>query len=924
MKRSLTLKNTWYSLVLLISVVPVLIMLIWIGSLYYQQLLEKHLLQEDFLGELAVEHIQQEVSRLRALLINQSDSLAYTLEREQNIHFMDEILHKLVKREPAIHVLLFVNKNNEIITGMETYDNRSVPVNERGGLLAHWDYSQNMQSDAIKLPLQGQTFTGKIVHHQEGAFFTLSVPVGSTSNPQAILLAHIDASILWTDLQPHLKKDKVINYLVDSQGLLLSSSTNSDYSLGDSVKQLPVIKSLLNHKKWDHDQLYSGLQNQQVFGSLSVEDQIGLGVITEIKREDVLKPILLLLVKMILVASFVVIVSLWLGVKMLHLVISPIGSISNEFKRVGRHDYSQSTIVSSFTELQLLVNGFNHMIEEIDKNQHELLKASVVFENTSEGILITDAKHKIVSVNRSFTEITGYSEAEVIGRNPSFLQSGYHDKAFYEGIWSSIKENGEWRGEVRNKRKSGEVYTELLSINTFRDANGELTYHIGVFADISNIKETENKLDYLAHHDQLTGLPNRLLCLVRLEHELQLAQRNSAQVAVLFLDLDLFKNVNDSMGHTKGDILLQQVSSALSRSLRSQDTVSRLGGDEFVIILGSLKSRQDAALVAQSTLTLFTRPFYIDAQEVFIGASCGISVYPDDGEDQNVLLRNADTAMYRAKANGRNNYQFYTQALTDEASERFLIETCLRQALTKNELSVYYQPQYALSNKKIVGLEALLRWHSPVLGSISPAKFIPIAEETGLIVSIGEWVIKTACRQLEIWKDKGCIPVKMAVNLSSRQFSRPGLEKVIENILLETNLEPEDLDLELTESIIMHDTETVVNTLTKLHNMGLGLCIDDFGTGYSSLSYIQKFPLDTLKIDRSFVCDITHNSADAEMIDSIIALGHSMHLKVLAEGVETEEQLEYLHKRGCDEVQGFYFSQAVPAGDIEIMLDIKK
>ena len=892
------------------------------GNLYYQQLLEKHLSQEDFIGELAVEHIQQEVLRLRTLLINQSDTLAYTLQRDQDMHFMDEVLHALVKREPAMHVLLVIDKNTEIITGMEHYDNRSVPVHERGGLLAHWQYSSDKQSPEIQLPMQGKSFTGKIDHHPEGIFFTLSVPIGPVTHPHAILLAHIDASILWSDLQPHLQKDKVINYLVDSEGLLLSSSTKSKYSVGDSVSELPVIKSLVNKSLWEHDQLYSGLLGHEVFGSLAVEELIGLGVITEIKREDVLKPIFLLLIKMILVALSVVLISLWLGVKMLRLVINPISRISEEFKRVGRQDYTQTSIASSFTELQTLVDGFNHMIEEIDRNQHELKKASVVFDNTSEGIMITDAQHKIVSVNRSFTKITGYGEEEVVGKNPAFLKSGYHDKVFYEELWSSIKQTGEWRGEVRNKRKNGEVYTQLLSINTFRDVQGELTYHIGVFADISNIKETENKLDYLAHHDQLTGLPNRLLCLVRMEHELQLAQRNATQVAILFLDLDLFKNVNDSMGHAKGDILLQQVSMCLSDSLRSEDTVARLGGDEFVIILGSLKSRQDAALVAENTLALFSRPFQIDEQEIFIGASCGISVYPEDGTDQDLLLRNADSAMYRAKANGRNNYQFYTQALTDEASERFTIETSLRQALGKNELSVYYQPQYSLLNNKIIGLEALLRWNNSVLGSVSPGKFIPIAEETGLIVSIGEWVLKTACKQLYEWKCKGCSSIKMAVNLSSRQFSRPGLEKVIESILLETNLSADELDLELTESIIMHDTKTVVETLNKLHDMGVSLSVDDFGTGYSSLSYIQRFPLDTLKIDRSFVRDITSNLVDAEMIDSIIALGHSMHLKVLAEGVETEEQLAYLQKKGCDEVQGFYFSQAVPAAEIEKMLDL--
>lgn len=917
MSLNLSLKTTWYSLILFVSVVPVLIMLVWVGSLYYQLLLEKHLLEEDFIGEIAIEHVSQEVARLRTLLVNKADPMAYLLLRKPDKAYIDELIYKVVKREPSIHVLLLLDKKGEIITGMESYDTHQTPIDERGGILAHWELSADNSLDEINHPLKGKIYTSQVIHHPEGAFFTLSVPVGPPDEPVAVLLARVDASILWKDLQPHLQKDNVVSYLVDSHGLLLSASSHGQYEVGDSVGALPVIKSLIKHEQWQHDQVYTGLLDQQVFGSLTQENEIGLGVVTEIKREDVMKPIIKLLIKMVLVASIVILVSLWLSVHMLRRVMNPVGSISNEFKRVGEQDYSESLIRSSFNEVQSLVDGFNHMVNEIDRNQNQLKQASVVFESTSEGILITDVEHKIVSVNRAFSEITGYSSEEVIGKNPSFLKSGHHDKEFYHDLWKTIKNTGEWRGEVRNKRKNGEVYTELLSINTFRDIQGELTYHIGVFSDISNIKETEDKLDYLAHYDQLTGLPNRLMCLIRMQHVFQSANRNSEQAAILFLDLDMFKTVNDSLGHAQGDILIQQVASTLSESLRSEDTVARLGGDEFVLILGSLKSRQDAALVAENTLALFARPFYIGKQEVFIGASCGISIYPDDGVDQNILLRNADSAMYRAKANGRNNYQFYTQTLTDQASERFTLETSLRQALTKNELRLYYQPQYSLADNQIIGVEALLRWNNPVLGMVSPVRFIPIAEETGLIVPIGEWVIKTACKQLSAWKKNGCPAIRMAVNLSARQFMRSGLEKVIGSILAEADLQAKELELELTESIIMHDGTTVVDTLAKLHEMGVGLSVDDFGTGYSSLSYIQRFPLDTLKIDRSFVRDITTNAKDAEMIDSIIALGHSMNLKVLAEGVETAEQLEYLKKKGCDEVQGFYFSKAVPADEIE-------
>jgi len=315
-----------------------------------------------------------------------------------------------------------------------------------------------------------------------------------------------------------------------------------------------------------------------------------------------------------------------------------------------------------------------------------------------------------------------------------------------------------------------------------------------------------------------------------------------------------------------------------------------------------------------------TRPFLVGKQDVFIGASIGVSVYPDDGEDSDTLLRNADVAMYRAKSQGRSNYQFYTPAFTTQVQERLNIETCLRQAMKNNELTLHYQPQYSLDTHKIIGVEALLRWNNPVLGMVTPDRFIPIAEETGLIIPIGEWVLKTACRQLKAWQDAGCAPMRMAVNLSARQFWKPGLTKVVENILLETGIQPENLDLELTESIILHDTDIIADTLASLHDSGVELSIDDFGTGYSSLSYIRRFSLDRLKIDRSFVQDIMTNPDDAEMIISIIALGHSMKLKVLAEGVETKEQLLYLQAQGCDEVQGFYFSKPLPADELGTLL----
>ncbi len=926
---NLSLKKSWYSLLFLVAAIPTLIMLVWGGTLYYQLLLEKSLQQEDFFRKLAIVHVEREIARLGTLLENKADPMAYTLAGERDERLLEELLARVIEREPEIHLLMIIDEDGRLVTGRETYHNHLTPLARLDELLKHWPYDPAELPDEVAWPLAGQPYIGTVAYHPEGSFFAISTPIGSAEKPLGVLLAHVDAAILWQGLQTQMHGEKASSYLLDSAGILLAqfginrnaeSGAGSKLEVGKKLSRTPIVEALLAGERWPHDRSYTGINGKLVFGSTFILKDIDLRIVTEVERDKLLAPIRELLFRMVVGMAIILLIFFWLGIRLLQMVIRPIDAISTDFRRVARQDYRPSMISPVFEELQALVAGFNHMVAEIELNQQKLRRAAVVFENTSEGILITNAEHQIVSVNKAFTEITGYSEEELLGKNPSLLQSGRHDKVFYEAMWQTIQETGQWSGEIWNRRKNGEIYPELLSVNTFKNHNDELTHHIGVFSDISNIKDVENRLEHMAHHDALTNLPNRLLCLARLEHELQVALRNDEQVGVLFLDLDMFKNINDSMGHAKGDNLLKQVALRVQDNIRSEDTFARLGGDEFVMITGRIKSRQDVALIAENTLALFSRPFLVDKQDIFISASIGISLYPADGADSDTLLRNADVAMYCAKSQGRNNYQFYTSVLTTEVQERLSIETYLRQALKKNELILHYQPQYSLEDHQIIGVEALLRWEHPELGMVLPDRFISVAEETGLIVPIGEWVLKTACRQLKTWQDAGYAPIRMAVNLSARQFWKPGLAKVVQSTLLETGVEPKNLDLELTESIIMHDTDIITDTLAILHDNGVGLSIDDFGTGYSSLSYIRRFPLDRLKIDRSFVQDIMSNPDDAEMIVSIIALGHSMKLKVLAEGVETKEQLQYLKAQGCDEVQGFYFSKPLPVDEVSALL----
>jgi diguanylate cyclase (GGDEF)-like protein/PAS domain S-box-containing protein len=553
-----------------------------------------------------------------------------------------------------------------------------------------------------------------------------------------------------------------------------------------------------------------------------------------------------------------------------------------------------------------------------------LRQAATVFESTHDGVMITDLEGIIQAVNRSFSSITGYTEAEVLGLTPRILHSGRQKKDFYQSMWATIKIAGYWQGEIWNRRKNGETYPEWLTISAVHDAKGEISHYVGVFSDLSQIKQSETQLEHLAHYDPLTDLPNRLLIQSHLAHALARAQRHQRHVGVLYLDLDRFKNINESLGYPVGDELLVKLTERLTMHMRSEDLLARLGGDEFLLVLESMEIPGDAATVARSLLELLTKPFALSGeQEIFIGASIGISVFPTDGSDADQLIQYADAAMHQAKQKGRNTYSFYTESLTRASGEHLGLETRLRHAITANQLRVYYQPQVDIASGRIIGAEALVRWLDPERGLISPANFIPLAEETGLIGTIGEWVLKEACLQGVNWIKAGLPFLTLAVNLSPRQFSHGNIAELVSKVLAETGFPADRLELELTESALMQQEEDAVKMLHLLRAQGIRLAIDDFGTGYSSLSYLKRFPLDILKIDKSFVDDIPFHQDDMEIAATIIAMGHTLGFKVLAEGVETAEQLAFLRDKGCDMYQGYITSPAVPAGEFERLVKKK-
>lgn len=559
-------------------------------------------------------------------------------------------------------------------------------------------------------------------------------------------------------------------------------------------------------------------------------------------------------------------------------------------------------------------------ITEHRRAEAQLRLTAKVFESSDQGIFITDAQARIISANPAFEGITGYAQEEVVGKTPAVLSSGRHDKAFYSDMWRSVAENGYWQGEIWNRRKNGEIYPEWLTASAVKDERGNVTHYIGVFSDIGEQKAAHERIEYLAHYDALTGLPNRSRLQDLLAATTANARGAQTKVAVLFLDLDRFKDINDSLGHAAGDALLVAFAERLKGCIRAEDAAIRLGGDEFVAILAEVKRSEHAAVVAEKIIEAAAKPYLVAGQEIVETLSIGISLYPDDGGDVGTLVRNADVAMYAAKEAGRNTYQFFSTTMDQKASRTISLESGLRKALEHGEFVLHYQPQLDLSNSRIVGVEALIRWQHPEQGLISPAQFVSFAEERGLIVPIGEWVMQEAFRQNREWQRAGLPAIPMAVNVSPLQLQQKDFIKKTVRLAEEAGLAPQHAEFEITEGAIMRNVQAAQTVLGELKAAGFQLSVDDFGTGYSSLNYLKRFPIDKLKIDQSFVRGLPADADDAAIVSAILAMAQALRLKTIAEGVETAEQADFLRAKGCDQVQGYHYHKPLPAEKVTALL----
>lgn len=587
------------------------------------------------------------------------------------------------------------------------------------------------------------------------------------------------------------------------------------------------------------------------------------------------------------------------------------------------HKFNVPLAVDGSDEVAEMAHAFNQMLAERKKSESELKISAAVFKYASEAIMITNENNLIETVNPAFCTISGYKPSEVIGKPPNVLSSGKHTPAFYHSMYKELEKSNSWQGEIWNKRKNGEIYPEFLAISVVRDTSNKPIQYISLFSDITKHKKYEEDIWLQANYDSLTGLPNRKMCLERLHFEINHEKNQYNQLALMFIDLDRFKNVNDTWGHNSGDELLKLAALRLNNCIRESDTVARFGGDEFVVILAGTVNRIDIERIVKKILAKLSAPFMLNSDndagknEAVVSASIGITIAPTDGNNVEVLLKNADTAMYQAKESGRDGYKFFTSSMNEVVTARMKVEQALRKAVKEQEFVLHYQPVVSLSTGDFIGAEALIRWQHPEDGLVYPDSFISIAEETGLIEPIGQWVIEQACQDLKHWHDLG-LKIQVAVNVSSRQCKQTSeipITSVIRKALVDNNIAPSYLKIEITESLLMDNSQEMISSLQDIRDLGVDIHMDDFGTGYSSLSYLKHFPIDVLKIDRSFIEGAISDQTDASLVEAVVLIGHSLKLKLVGEGIETQQHFDYLASLGCDYGQGYFISKPIPVED---------
>lgn len=775
----------------------------------------------------------------------------------------------------------------------------------------------------------------KLLPNPSGQPFYLVDVAAPVTDAKGVLQGVLCGHIYWNWAEEALDSTKTPGkeiLLVSRNGLVLSGPEQARSELANLA---PLTMQAINQGTHNSGYLLEKWSNGKTYligyaKSSGYRDYPGLGWVSLVRQDvtEAFAPARRLQQRILMIGIAMGLLFAWLGWLMAGRIARPIARISQAANRVAAGDLvynvpeqrGDDEVAHLTKAIHAMVSNLTREITQRRKAEESMRLSAKVFENNTEAIMITNAEQNIVMVNRAFTEITGYGEEEVLGKNPRILASGKQTKEFYGQFYAALASKDAWRGEIWNKRKNGEIFPEWVTVSVLRDEQDTITHYIAIFMDITERKREEERIQYLANYDVLTGLPNRYLLTDRLEQALSHAQRHQTRVAVMFIDLDYFKNINDSLGHDVGDALLKMVSQRLKDCLRRSDTIARQGGDEFVAILSDLGSEDEVTFVAEKMLESLRGEFQLDGYLFSVTASIGVSIYPDDGETPMQLLRNADLAMYRAKDAGRNRFEYYKPEMNANAVRRLQLENDLRVAIAQEQLMVYYQPKVNASSGEVVGMEALLRWNHPRRGFVSPAEFIPVAEECGLINEIGDWVLQQTVLQQRLWQSHGYAIVPVAVNLSARQCGQKDLVEKILAIVRDAGLPPHFIEFELTESMLMDMGVNCLELMNQLDIAGFTLALDDFGTGYSSLSRLKLLPVKTLKIDQSFVRDITTDENDKIIVNATTVLAHAMKMKVVAEGVETQQQLEFIRDLQCEEFQGYLFSRPIPPDEAKEFL----
>jgi len=885
-----------------------------------------------------------------ALTVNENFIEQYTRSLETWVkHLADEPKLQLALNSPNnIDINAFLTEHKAVFF----LDTTVILLNKQGKVI-YKSHDCNCLGDSflgidvVKQVYTDHTIASAIVHEENHFSFYSVSPVSFNSNLVGFVIV---AKRINHDFANTLKKNTNIDTsIVRDRAIMATTLTYEQHPLIDlPLPYLEYLGLLENPGRDIHIQFTN--QDYFVVAKKLQHMDIGLsGSIMLVKSRQELAAM-----EQILVTQFGLLTLIALSIIMLMSLrisktfISPIQQLTETSLRIAEGESGVKVNISQQDEIGILANNFNTMLSKIEQKNaaiqkqnetldqkvtektqslistmDELKKLTIAVEQSPASVIITDLDAKIEYVNPSFEKITGYTSDEVVGKKPNILKSGHTTDEEYQTLWETLLSGKPWRGEFYNRTKQGELYWERALITPIKGENNQTTHYLGIKEDITAYKAYEQKLIEQATYDPLTSLPNRVLAKDRLSLALSTASREKSLGALIFIDLDNFKMVNDTLGHQAGDNLLIEVAKRLQNSVREGDTVARLSGDEFLIILSGLKSHFDAETVAEKVLEELGKPIRLQSQELIVTASLGITIFPSDDSNPDNLMRNADTAMYQAKNSGKNVFCFFSDKLNAQAQQRLKMEQCLRKALQKDELSLHYQPIINSANQQIVAAEALARWHSPEQGFVPPETFISLAEEIGLIEPIGNWILWTACRQAMLWAEQGR-PLKIAINISPKQLSKSDVFlKTVKHVLHETKLPTRYLELELTESSLIQNPEESVVLLNNLKDLGIRLSIDDFGTGYSSLSYLKYFPFDTLKIDRSFMEGVPEDESDSLLTANIIRMAHDLGMEVVGEGVETKQQQAFLTQNTCDLLQGYYFSHPLPDKEFSLLLSQK-